>query len=222
MKAAIVIPAYNEGTTIDRVVKNVAEYGTPIVVDDGSSDNTAEVAAQAGAKVVQHKQNQGYDAALQSGFELASEMKIDFIITFDADGQHSAEILPIFLDLLDAKNFEIVLGFRSQSARIAEYCFSTYCRWRYGVSDILCGMKGYRVSLFREYGYFDTTKSIGTELALYALRKKVKFTTIDVPIHPREEGEARIGNLMRANFRIFRAMFLAMIADLKHLGGFSK
>lgn len=217
MKTAIVIPAFNEAATIARVVSDVAAFGTPVVVDDCSTDNTAELARNAGAVVVQHQKNGGYDAALQSGFEEADRLGVDAVVTFDADGQHKAQTLDRVLYLLESEDVELVFGSRSKSARISEYFFSLYTKWRYGVVDILCGLKGYRISLFREYGRFDGTRSVGTELALSALRSKAKFAAVRVSIAPREEGVARFGSVVYANARIFRAMFLAIFADLKYV-----
>ena len=70
-RVGIVIPALNESATIVGIVKAVGKYGIPIVIDDGSTDNTAEWALQVGAVVVSHEKNQGYDVALNSGFKKA-------------------------------------------------------------------------------------------------------------------------------------------------------
>ena len=87
MKAAIVIPAYNEADSIAAVVKAVLAYGTPIVVDDGSSDDTGALATNAGALVVRQEINRGYDAALARGFAKADEIGADIVVSADADGQ---------------------------------------------------------------------------------------------------------------------------------------
>src|SRR5262245_8373928 len=85
----VVIPAYNEASMISRVVSEVSRAGyTVIVVDDGSSDTTAEQAQAAGATVIKHPFNLGQGAALQSGIEYALTHAADCIVTFDADGQH--------------------------------------------------------------------------------------------------------------------------------------
>ena len=215
MKVAIVIPAYNEAATIAGVVRDVAAFGTVIVVDDCSTDTTAALAREAGAEVVSHDLNRGYDGALQSGFEKAAELDIDITATFDADGQHGATTLAAILEPLTDGRVDLVLGLRAKPARIAERLFSRYTRLRFGVGDILCGLKGYRMSLYHQHGRFDGSRSIGTELALYALKQGSSFTTAPVPIHPRIAGNARFGGTLKANGRILRALFLAMMADLR-------
>ena len=215
MKVAIVIPAYNEAATIAGVVRDVAAFGTVIVVDDCSTDATAALAREAGAEVVSHDRNRGYDGALQSGFEKAAELDIDITATFDADGQHRATTLAAILEPLTDGRVDLVLGLRAEPARIAERLFSLYTRLRFGVGDILCGLKGYRMSLYHQHGRFDGSRSIGTELALYALKQGSSFATAPVPIHPRTAGSARFGGTLKANGRILRALFLAMMADLR-------
>lgn len=214
VRAGIVIPAWNEAATIAEVVRGVASYGTPIVVNDCSTDDTARLAREAGAELVDHTVNRGYDGALQSGFERAAELGLDIVVTFDADGQHEADTLAAFMAPLRNDQVDLVLGLRPQPARVSERLFSLYTRWRYGVGDILCGLKGYRMALFHRHGRFDGTRSIGTELALFGLREGVRFTTAPVPIHPRVAGSARFGSLLRANGRILRAMLGAIRTDL--------
>ncbi len=68
-RVGVVIPAFNESATISGVVEAAKAYGVPIVVDDGSSDNTSELAEKSGAVVITHPENNGYDFSLNSGFK---------------------------------------------------------------------------------------------------------------------------------------------------------
>src|SRR4029453_8360984 len=97
----VVIPAYNEGTVIFRVVSDVKRAGySVVVVDDGSSDATAEQAQAAGATVIKHPFNLGQGAALQSGIEYALAQAAECIVTFDADGQHRVSDISPLTDAL--------------------------------------------------------------------------------------------------------------------------
>jgi glycosyltransferase involved in cell wall biosynthesis len=93
VKVWIVIPAYNEERNIGRVIDSLRAEGwrNLLVVDDGSSDRTAEIARRKGAEVLVHKKNLGLGAALRSGFRRALELGADAVVTFDADGQHDAK-----------------------------------------------------------------------------------------------------------------------------------
>ena len=84
------MPAYNEERSIVRMVLGCQKYvDRVIVIDDGSSDATAEPAASAGARVVRHEWNAGHGAALRTCFETAREMGAQRLVIIDADGQHS-------------------------------------------------------------------------------------------------------------------------------------
>ena len=87
MHVVIVIPALNEAATIRRVVADVIRHGTALVVDDGSSDGTGELAREAGAHVLTLARNIGYEGALDAGFAEAARLGADIVVTFDADNQ---------------------------------------------------------------------------------------------------------------------------------------
>lgn len=204
---AIVIPAYNEESTVGKVVAAVARFGIPVVVDDASTDRTAEVAAGAGAIVVRQPANRGYDEALNAGFRRASELGVAYAVTFDADGQHHAELLAAFLQELRS-SAAVVFGIRPRPARLGERIFGWYCSARFGVRDPLCGMKGYRMAVYAARGYFDSYGSIGTELGLFAVKRGFSFAQVPVPISDRAD-RPRFGLVLRANWRIVRALVLS-------------
>ena len=205
---AIVIPAYNEELTIQTVVKAVSVYGKVIVVNDCSTDKTPDLAASAGALVVSHNDNKGYDSALNTGFEKAAQLGLSYAITFDADGQHNAEIILQYIASFDEGN-ELVLGIRPSTARFAEHIFSLYANSRLGVKDPLCGMKGYNLNLYKEHGCFDSYQSIGTELMFSGLMAGCVMNQIDVPISPRVDAP-KFGALFKANIKIFRSMLICI------------
>ncbi len=205
----VVIPALNEAETIAPVLERVRAHGLPIVVDDGSSDNTAEISRKLGAEVVSHVTNLGYDGALQSGFARADAIGCTYVITIDADGQLPTDLIPIYLEYL-RDGVDMVVGVRDHVPRISERFFQFVARRLYGLRDPLCGMKGYNLRFFRELGHFDSYRSIGTELMLSIVRRKGRIAQVDVPTRPRE-GEARIGGSLKANYIIGRAAVLALV-----------
>src|SRR5579862_6161729 len=87
----VVVAAYNEAPVIGRVVADLMRHRyAVVVVDDGSIDDTGRMARAAGAKVITHPVNLGQGAALQTGIQFALGNGGDYIVTFDADGQHRA------------------------------------------------------------------------------------------------------------------------------------
>lgn len=205
-RIGIVVPALNEAETIADVVDRIKQYGQPIVVDDGSTDATAELARNAGADVVSHKVNEGYDGALNTGFARAAELGCAYIITIDADGQHNPAQLAEMISLLEHGN-ELVLGVRDRFARIGETIFAKCANYLWGVADPMCGMKGYAISLYMSSGYFDRYKLIGSELAVRSIVAGCRKTNMSIIVSDRAD-MPRFGRRLSANYRILRAMLI--------------
>jgi len=109
----VAIPAYNEAETISGVITKAAPYADDvIVVDDGSDDDTAKRAHEAGAVVVAHETNQGYGAALQTAFEEAHRSGTDHLVILDGDGQHDPGDIPALMEKQRERNAEVTIGSR--------------------------------------------------------------------------------------------------------------
>lgn len=208
LRVGVVVPALNEAQTIGDVVGRLVSFSLPIVVDDGSTDATAAIAKAGGAEVVSHDRNRGYDAALNSGFKRAAELGCAYVVTIDADGQLPADRVPDYIAALDG-GADLVIGIRDTVPRISERAFKAMTRLMYGIDDPLCGMKGYRMELYNSLGWFDSYGSVGTELMLHAARRNAGIVQIAIPTKPRI-GAARFGNILRANWLIFRAAATAL------------
>jgi glycosyltransferase involved in cell wall biosynthesis len=107
-----VIPGYQEGRRIAQVVAVARRHLPVVVVDDGSTDDTASQAELAGAIVIRQVPNQGKGVALRTGFRYALEHGADAVVTLDADGQHDPAEIPRFLAAFEASHPELVLGCR--------------------------------------------------------------------------------------------------------------
>ena len=112
-KRIIVIPAFNEEKTVGDVVRAAVKVADKVVVvDDGSSDRTADIARAAGAAVVRHAINRGLGGALGTGIAAAVRLGADAVVTMDADGQHRAEDAKKIFDRLAQGDVEFVIGSR--------------------------------------------------------------------------------------------------------------
>jgi glycosyltransferase involved in cell wall biosynthesis len=144
------IPGYNEAPRIGAVVEAARRHLPVIVVDDGSTDGTAEVARAAGAEVIEQRPNQGKGAALRAGFRKALEGGAEGVVTLDADGQHDPAEIPAFLaawstdprpDLVvGRRNFRAMPAIRRLSNEIGGRAFS----WAVG-RDVPDNQSGFRL-----------------------------------------------------------------------------
>ncbi|MEK9165839.1 MAG: glycosyltransferase family 2 protein [Patescibacteria group bacterium] len=112
-KVFTIIPAYNEEHTIAQVITDVQKFCSDIIiVDDGSSDDTYNIAQALGVKVLRHIVNRGQGAALQTGMECALQEGADVIVHFDADGQHDPSNIAYLIEPILRNQAEVVLGSR--------------------------------------------------------------------------------------------------------------
>ncbi len=142
------IPAYNEERFVAAVVKEASTYLPVLVVDDGSKDDTAFQAGEAGAEVLLQIPNRGKGAALREGFRLALAQGYDAVITLDADGQHDPKEIPTFIQeyisrqpdlIIGQRDFSIMPIVRKMSNTIGTHLFS----WavKQAIPDNQCGYR---------------------------------------------------------------------------------
>jgi len=118
MKLAIIIPAFNEEGSIEKVLKSIpkklkgVDKVLPIVIDDGSIDNTYELAKNGSHYVAMHVINLGLGAALCTGFAAARKINCDIAVTLDGDGQHNPEDIQNLIDPIINKKADVVIGTR--------------------------------------------------------------------------------------------------------------
>lgn len=201
-----IIPAFNEKDTIGSVVSSVMEFtSNVVVVDDGSTDRTAELASLQGAHIIVHKVNMGYDKSIEDGFRYVGQQHDACIVfTFDADGQHKSDILDQMIQPILDNEADIVVGVRPYKARIAEKLMGIYTKYKFGIIDPLCGLKAYKIDVFRDIGFFDRINSIGTELVLRAVQKGYRVKQVPILIEHRID-HSRFGQSIKGNYKIFMA-----------------
>jgi polyprenyl-phospho-N-acetylgalactosaminyl synthase len=155
-RARVVIPAHDEAPVIAGVVSELRAAGWPVVVvDDGSTDDTAAVARRAGAEVVRHPVNLGQGAALQTGIDYAIARGADIVVTFDADGQHSVDDVGRLVAALEGA--DVALGSRFLGSTIGmSRARGGFLRLAVVVSNALsglrltdthCGLRAFRASV---------------------------------------------------------------------------
>lgn len=160
MKISIVLPAKNEAGAIGQTIVNIQQLNIAneiIVVNDGSTDNTKDIAEKAGAKVISHPYSKGNGAAIKTGARHASG---DIIVFMDADGQHDPNDIPRLLEIIE-KGFDLVVGARQKGSQasvgrgIANSLYNNLATYmtEQKVEDLTSGFRAVRADKFREFLY---------------------------------------------------------------------
>jgi glycosyltransferase involved in cell wall biosynthesis len=140
-----VIPAYNEAARIIKTLNGVKPYVDEIIViDDGSTDNTADLARKTGAKVLRHATNRGYIDAIKYGL---TEAKGDIVVMLDADGEFSADDIPRLLRPIIDGHADMVQGHRDRIPRPSEKVLTWLAQRKADVGDSGTGLRASRTGL---------------------------------------------------------------------------
>lgn len=189
--AVVVIPAYNEERFIGSVVLKTRQIvDTVIVVDDGSRDSTAEIAAAAGAVVVRHEGNKGKGAALNTGFLKAKEYTPEVVITLDGDWQHLPEEMALVAAPVLEGGADIVVGSRYLEKSsdvpvqrvIGHWGFTSLTNIISGVSltDSQSGYRAFSPTALEALTF--SSRSFSVESEMQFLAKDHKLKVVEVPI----------------------------------------
>jgi glycosyltransferase involved in cell wall biosynthesis len=186
-EASVVIPAYNEEKKIESVLRNIRKLKRKyqvVVVDDGSEDNTSDVAAASGYKAVHLKKNMGKGYACRAG---AVRAKSESVVFMDADFQFDARQIPAFVRLL--KENDIVIGVRKQndiprSRRLSNKFARAVVNRATGRNfrDVLCGFRAVRKNALARLGLTENRYEFESEMIIKAVAKGLRIAELPVSV----------------------------------------
>lgn len=192
MRVVAVIPAYNEASRIEAVVRGAQKHADiVVVVDDGSSDRTATLARQAGARVMEHPENCGPGAATMTGIEAARALGADIIVTIDADEQHNPHDIPALLEPIRKGTADLVFanrfGQKNKIPAIRRFfnrlgnlvTFLATGKW---VEDSQCGFKAFGPRAVKEVDIRMSGYEFCTEIVREAVKNKWRTTSVPAKV----------------------------------------
>jgi glycosyltransferase involved in cell wall biosynthesis len=229
VKPLVVVPAFNEAGRIVRVVAGIraaVPEATILVVDDGSSDDTATVARTAGARVVRLPFNLGAGVAAQTGYKLAVREGYHRVVQLDADGQHEPADIPVLLNALGRGDVDVAIGsrflggsaYRPGVLRRAGMGLFRWLAWLLtGVrfSDVTSGYRAFGGDVIR----FVATEWYPTDYAdadvLITLRRAgFRLREVPVRMYPRAGGRSMHAGL-RPIYYVFKMLLSVALAPLR-------
>lgn len=217
-QVSVIIPAYNEGQSIGSLVNTIRALYPDfeiIVINDGSTDQTAEAAREAGAIVYGHPYNIGNGAAIKSGIRIASG---DILVFLDADGQHDPEDIGRMVAFFP--EYDMVVGarpFKFDSARVRTFANRLYNRFasyvaKFKIKDLTSGFRAVKSEVVRNMLYLlPNTYSYPTTLTLSILRNGRSLKYMPIKAQRRQGGKSNI-RMFRDGVRFF--MIIVKICTL--------
>jgi len=213
MHVSVVIPALNEEKTVAEVVEGALRFADEvIVVDDGSTDRTAELAKRAGARVVRHCRRMGAYQALKTGFRLA---RGDVIVTMGADGQHDPADIPRLLEPIRAGRADLVLGVRQEMPHFSERFIRALVSLLVPCSDASTGMIAVRKALLVQMPLRGDCPCGTLVLEAYSLGARI--AEVPIVVKPRRYGRRRVKTRhVRQTFYVLFDMGIAVVRRAAH------
>lgn len=231
MKTAILIPCYNEASTIEKVVsdfKNKMPHADVYVYDNNSTDNTAEIAKNAGA-IVRHEYRQGKGNVVRSMFQ---DITADCYIMVDGDDTYPAEAAAEFEEIILNKQADMVIGDRLSSTyfeendrrfhntgnRLVRKSINIF--FKSDLHDIMTGMRAFNYDFVKSFPIRSREFEIETEMSVFALMNNFKIKEIPIEYRDRMEGSESKLNTYRDGFKVIMMIF-SLIRDQRPLMFFS-
>ncbi len=211
-KILFVIPAYNEAENIERVLKEIKKdvnYADILVINDCSKDNTKEIVEKNNVKCITNIFNMKYAMAVQTGIKYAFENDYDYVIQFDADGQHIAKEAEKLYKAIKETKVDIVIGsrylkdlgypcptFRRIGTKIFEKLIMLFCHTK--IADPLSGFQCLNKRVIKRYSQMGKYPEYpDANLVIEMLREGYTIKEVPVKMRLREAGESMHGGIIK-------------------------
>ncbi len=231
-KILFVIPAYNEEENIKKVLEEIkkdASFADIVVINDCSKDNTKKIVLENDVKCIDGIFNMRYAWAVQTGIKYAYQNNYDYVIQFDADGQHIAKEAIKLLDEAKKGNYDIVIGsryledtgypcpfFRRVGTKIFEWLIKRFCHQK--IADPLSGFQCLNRKVIEKYSKMGEYPEFpDANLVIEMLMNGYKIVEIPVKMRLREAGESMHGGIIKPikyMINMFYTIFFIIIQNI--------
>lgn len=217
MKICVIIPTYNEASAINNLIGEIRQLGQDLeilVIDDGSTDFTAQIARERGATVLKNSTNEGKGVSLVKGFNYALSRGFDAVITMDGDGQHAPSDIAHFINLANHSNSSVLIGNRMSLPRnmpllrlMTNKCMSWFISSiaRQNIPDTQCGFRLIKKDALEKLNIKSRKYEIESEILIKASRLGFKIESL--AIKSIYSGEKSQINPVVDTLRFFRFIF---------------
>lgn len=232
-KVLFVIPAYNEEDNIEKVLKEIKKdvnYADILVINDCSSDNTEKIVKKNKTKCITNVFNMRYAMAVQTGIKYASYHNYDYVIQFDADGQHIAKEAEKLYKYSKEKNCDIVIGsrylvdtgypcpfFRRVGTKLFELMIKIFCKKK--IADPLSGFQCLNKNVIKRYSKMGNYPEYpDANLVIEMLLNGYKIEEVPTKMRLREAGESMHGGIIKPIKYMISMFYSCLVIFIKNIG----
>lgn len=222
MKVLIIIPAYNEAESIERVVDNLIENYPQydyIVINDGSTDATRKVCVRRGYNILDLPVNVGLSGAIKSGMRYANYYGYDYVIQIDGDGQHDPKYIDMMMVSMKTTEADIIIGSRFKTekkpfnarmigSQIITWAIRVTTKGKY-IGDVTSGMRLFNKKMIKRFGY-EMHYSPEPDTLAYLLNSGVKIEEVQVEMYERRAGVSYL-NFKNSIWYMMKMMFSILL-----------
>lgn len=221
MRTLVMIPAYNEGKNLERVIKNLEEKASQfdyIIINDGSTDDTEEVCKKNKYHYISLPVNLGLTGAIQTGMKYAKEKNYDMAIQFDADGQHLPEYIQDMVECMEKTQCDVVIAsrfyggkmpFRMRTAGAKLITAAIRLTTKKYISDPTSGMRLYNRRMIEQF-VKDENNSPEPDTLSYLIRLGADVREVKVKMAERTEGKSYLTPVNASKYMIQMLMSICV------------
>lgn len=209
-KTVVLIPSYNDLDKLKIFIKKIKKISNVLVINDGSTDNTKIWLKKQNINHISNLENFGYERSLLIGIKFLKKTKYDYLITFDADGQHRVSDLKKIINHKIFKNYDVVLCNRINLSRFLEKIISYIFFKKFGFKDPVSGFKIYKKKVFNEIKLNEIKNFFLVDLLISLIKKKKNIMNYKIRQNKRKD-KPRIGNFIKINYNLLSIIYLILV-----------
>lgn len=214
-KFVILIPSFNERRSLLNILKKIKKFKVQII-DDASSDNTHKfVKDYKNVSIFRNKKNIGYEQSIKKGFDLLKKSNFNYVITMDADGEHSTNNLKKIIKFCKKKNPDLIIGNRFRKNRILESVLSYLFKIRFDIMDPLSGFKVYKLDKLNFILKRNKIKNYFlVDLLINFIKLKMIVNTINIKTNLKPKRSSKVGGFFYVNLKILSCLKFIFINQI--------
>jgi hypothetical protein len=204
-KIAILIPSYNDLINLKKFVNKINKKYYILVIDDNSKDETSSFLKKNKINYLKNSKNLGYENSLIKGIKFLIKKNFDYVVTFDADGEHKITDLKKIFNKKIYLNSDIIICNRDRQNRLLEKIISVIFEIKFHLKDPLSGFKIYNLKKFKEFNFSRIKKLFLVDIIMKS-KKLLRISNFSISTNKRID-IPRVGNYIEVNIKLLKILF---------------